>query len=142
MPVAVKVEREVLPVDRVLDAPENLDMARDRDGSLVIEPELFLGLFEQLPEERVIDVGDGDHKPLMLLSSSDHDCHAPSGDVLQLLLVVVVVKVQQVEEVEVRVAPVGSHRFTAKAEAERLYTYPAATAPRETERKEGPFELE
>lgn len=139
--MAVKVEREVLPVDRVLDAPENLDMARDRDGSLVIEPELFLGLFEQLPEERVIDVGDGDHKPLMLLSSSDHDCHAPSGDVLQLLLVVVVVKVQQVEEVEVRVAPVGSHRFTAKAEAERLYTYPAATAPRETE-KEGPFELE
>ena len=69
----------------------------------MIESVLFLGLLQQLHEERVVDVDHWNHKPLLILPLANHHRHTPFRDVFQLLAVLVVVVMEKVGEMEVEV---------------------------------------
>ncbi|KAK3404078.1 hypothetical protein EUGRSUZ_K00420 [Eucalyptus grandis] len=94
-----------VPVDRVLHVPELIDVARDVDGALLVEPVLVLRLPQQLHEQRVVHVSHRDHEPPLLLALPDRYGQAPPRHVLQaaLLLPHLVVAVVEVEEGQVEV---------------------------------------
>lgn len=81
--VAVVVMRIALLLDGVLDASKVLDLAGDGDGALVIEAVLLLGLLEQPRKQRVVQIHDGDHEPLLVLAHPYG--HAPLRQQLLLL---------------------------------------------------------
>lgn len=67
-------------VDEVLDVDEAVDAAGDGDGALVPEAVLALGLLQQLPEERVLQVAQRHGEPPLLLPLRAHPhSHAPLG---------------------------------------------------------------
>lgn len=100
--VMMTVEQS-LPVHHALNSAKLLHVARNSDRTFVIESVLFLGLLQQLHEERVVDVDHWNHKPLLILPLANHHCHTPFRDVFQLLAVLVVVVMEKVGEVEVEV---------------------------------------
>lgn len=116
------------PVDHALHIPELVNVARDVDGSLLVEPILVLRLSQQVHEQRVVHVGHRDHEPLLLLSLPCGYGQAPPRHVLQavflrpLIVVVVVVEVNvgQVEMKARMVAaiPVDAHHHLKKTTRE------------------------
>lgn len=102
MMMMMAVERS-LPIDHALNGAKLLHVARNSDRTFVIESVLFLGLLQQLHEERVVDVDHWNHKPLLILLLANHHRHTPFRDVFQLLAVLVVVVMEKVGEVEVEV---------------------------------------
>lgn len=103
--VVVVVVEGALPVDGLLDRAELLDLAGDGDGPLLLEPELLLGLLEELHEPRVVHVHHGYHEPPpLLLALPHHHRQAPLRHVmlvlprLLVLLLLLVVRQVQVEE--------------------------------------------
>ena len=67
MVVVVMVMVMLFFVDHASNIAKVLDVARDGDGSLLIESVLFLSFFQELHEERVIDIDHWDHKLLLFL---------------------------------------------------------------------------
>ncbi|KAG0491960.1 hypothetical protein HPP92_005019 [Vanilla planifolia] len=65
----------VVSVDDALNAAELLDVARDGDGTVVVEAVHLLGLLEEPHEERVCEVTQGNHKALLLLFLLSHPYH-------------------------------------------------------------------
>lgn len=64
--------------DEVLDVDEAVDAAGDGDGAPLREAVLALGLLEQRPEERVLEVGERHGEPPLLLPLRPHPHrHAP-----------------------------------------------------------------
>lgn len=97
----VVVVEGALPVDGLLDGAELLDLAGDGYGPLLLEPELLLGLLEELHEPRVVHVHHGYHEPPpLLLALPHHHRQAPLRHVMLVLprLLLVVVRQVQVEE--------------------------------------------
>ena len=75
--VAVRAE---VAVDEALDVDEAVDAAGDGDGALVPEAVLALGLVEQRPEERVLEVVERHGEAALLLPLRPHaHRHAPLG---------------------------------------------------------------
>ncbi|RWW13155.1 hypothetical protein GW17_00023147 [Ensete ventricosum] len=67
-------------VDDALDVEEVVDVARDGDGSRVVEAVLLLGRPEQGHEERVVEVPHRHQEPLLLLPLASHPYrHPPFG---------------------------------------------------------------
>ncbi|MED6111067.1 hypothetical protein PIB30_049014 [Stylosanthes scabra] len=67
--MAVVVVGEGVPMNYPLHMPEVLDMAGDSDGpTVVVEAVLILGVLQKLHEERVVEVHEWNHEPLLLFS--------------------------------------------------------------------------
>lgn len=103
-------------------------MAGDRDGPLLVEPELLLGPLQQLQEKWVVDMSDGDHEPLLLLALPHQDRQAALWDVLRLLLVLVMKVEVRKMEVEDRVGGLVCYHYYSprKSCVRALYTCPTA----------------
>ena len=83
--------RVALLINDALNGAKLIHVAGNGDGTLLIEAVLFLGLFEELHEERVIDVDHRYHEPLLLLSlRPHHNCQAPLWDTLQFLMMIMI----------------------------------------------------
>jgi len=82
----VVVVKGLVPVNQAPNVSEFLNMARDGYGSLLVETVFFLCLLEKLHEERVVDVHDRHHEPLLLFSLTNFDRHAPFWYPSELLL--------------------------------------------------------
>ncbi|KAI3410534.1 uncharacterized protein J3R85_018733 [Psidium guajava] len=95
-----------VPADRLLHVPELVDVARDVDGPLLVEPVLVLRLSQQVHEPRVVHVGHRDHEPPLLLALPHGYGHAPSRHVLQVVSLLPLVVVVVAVEVEVEVGQV------------------------------------
>lgn len=67
----------VLPINHTPNVTKLLDMAGNGDWAFVIKPILFLGLFQQLHEERVIEVNHGHHKSLFFFPLPNLHCQTP-----------------------------------------------------------------
>lgn len=101
-------------VNHALDMAELLEVARNVNGSLVIEPILFLGFLQQLHKERVVDVYDRDYNPLLLLLPlPHHNSQTALRNVLHHhLLLVVEMKVGEVQvEIIQHTNLVSSHLY-------------------------------
>lgn len=85
MMMVVMVER-LFPVNHTLDVPKLLHMARDGDRPLLIKPVLFLGFFQQLHEQRVIEVYHRHHKSLLFFTLPNLDCQTPFWHISDYLL--------------------------------------------------------
>lgn len=96
--VAVVVVGLLIFVNHALNMAELLDLARNVNGSLVIETILFLGFLQQLHKEWVVDVYDRDYNPLLLLPLPHHNSQtALRNDLHHHLLLVVEMKVGEVQ---------------------------------------------
>ncbi|CAH9140843.1 unnamed protein product [Cuscuta epithymum] len=84
MVVMVVVRR--LLIDQSLDLAKLLHVAGDVDRAVVVEPVLLLRLLQQLPEQRVVEVVDGDDEALLLLRLPHHDRQTPPRYILQIVL--------------------------------------------------------
>jgi len=82
----VVVVKGLVPINQAPNVSEFLNMARDGYGSLLVETVLFLCLLEKLHEERVVDVDDRHHEPLLLFPLTNFDRHAPFWHPSELLL--------------------------------------------------------
>ncbi|TKY64128.1 hypothetical protein E2542_SST14018 [Spatholobus suberectus] len=87
----------LVPINQATNVSEFLNMARDGYGSLLVETVLFLCLLEKLHEERVVDVHDRHHEPLLLLPLTHLDCHAPFWDASELVLLPIAVAMVRME---------------------------------------------
>lgn len=67
----------VVPINHTPNVTKLVDTAGNGDWAFVIKPVLFLGLFEQLHEERVIEVNDGNHKSLLFFPLPNLHCQTP-----------------------------------------------------------------
>lgn len=90
-------------VNHALNMAELLDLARNVNGSLVIEPILFLGFLQQLHKERVVDVYDRDYNPLLLLPLPHHNSQTALRNDLHHHLLLVVEMKMKVGEVQVEI---------------------------------------
>ncbi|KAK8530701.1 hypothetical protein V6N13_030648 [Hibiscus sabdariffa] len=84
--VVVVVVVAVVLVDQALNMAELVDMARDGERAVMVETVLFLGSLQELLEEWVGHVHHRDHKPLLLLSLTNHDCQASLWNISELLV--------------------------------------------------------
>ena len=82
------------PVNHALDGAELFHVAGNGDRAFLIEPVFLFSFFEQLHEQWVVEVYHRDHKPLLLLSLANQDGQAPFWDVLQILLLMLVMKME------------------------------------------------
>lgn len=62
--VMMMVVKGFFSINHALDGPKLLHVARNRYGSFLIEPKLFLRLLQKLQEQRVIEVNHRHHEPL------------------------------------------------------------------------------
>ncbi|KAK4777323.1 hypothetical protein SAY87_017510 [Trapa incisa] len=99
--VVMMMEDVVFAADKVMDAPELLNVAGDADGALLVEAELLLRLLEEAAEQRVVDVHHRYHEPLTLLPLTHQNPYAALWHVPQLSLALVAVAVAVEEEVEI-----------------------------------------
>jgi len=70
--LVVVVMEGLFPINHALDVPKLLHVARDGDGTFLIETVLLLRLLQQLHEQRVLKVHHRHHKSLLLLSVRPH----------------------------------------------------------------------
>ena len=98
--VAVVVVVGLLLVNHALDIAKLLHMAWDGYGSFLLKPILLFCLLQQLHEQRMIDVNDGDDKPLLLLPLTHQNCKTPLWDVPHLLLIITIPMVDMHVEIE------------------------------------------
>lgn len=61
----------VVMVNNALKSAKVVDRAGDGDGSFLIEAILVLGLLQELDEERMVDINDRNHEPLLLLANKN-----------------------------------------------------------------------
>lgn len=90
--VSVVVVVVVFPVNHTLNMTKFLNVTRNIERALVIKSVLFLGFFQQLHEQRMVDVNHRYDEPLLLLSLTHHNRQAPFWYVPQIFLPMVVVK--------------------------------------------------
>ena len=116
MVVVVMVMLMLFFVDHASNIAKVLDVARDGDGSLLIESVLFLSFLQELHEERVVDIDHWDHKPLLLLPLTYQDCQTPLRNIFQVLVFMVVeaVKVRYMK-VEIKVVFVYTPHYLSSA---------------------------
>ena len=99
-----------LLVNHVLNGSELFHMAGNSDRAFVIKPKFFFSLFQQLHEERVVEVDHRDHKPLLFLALPDHDCQTSFRDVVLLILLLIMLVVVMVKvKVNVRYVQMKTH---------------------------------
>lgn len=94
MMVMVIMMMRFLLVNHALNCAKLFHVAGNSNGAFLIKAIFFFCFFQQLKEERMVDVDHRDHKPLLLLSLTHQDCQTPFWDVLQILLLMVVVKME------------------------------------------------
>lgn len=83
----------LLLIHDALYAPELCHVAWDGNQTLLLETVLLLGFFEQLHEQRMIEINQRHHEPLLLLALPHHDRQKTLGRyVLHLLLQMQVIK--------------------------------------------------
>ncbi|KAL5538336.1 hypothetical protein UlMin_024264 [Ulmus minor] len=101
----------ILLINDFLNGPKLLHEARNSDGALLIKSILFLSFFEKLHEERMVDVDNRNHKPLLFFALSNQDCQTPLWDVLELFMIFLLVVVMEMDvrkmDMEVQMAMVG-----------------------------------
>lgn len=116
--MVVVVVLRFVPVDHALNGSEFFHMAGYSDRSFLIKPKFFFSLFQQLHEEWMVDVDHRDHKPLLLLPLTHHDCQTTFWDVVLLILILlmVVVVVMKVK-VEVRYVQMKTHQMITAAKS-------------------------
>lgn len=90
MMVVVVVMMRIFAINQALDGAKLLHVARDGEGTFLIEPIFFFSLLQQVHEERVIEIDDRDHKPLLLLSLTHQHSQAAFGDVLRIHVLLLV----------------------------------------------------
>lgn len=84
--VVVVVMEILIPINQTPNVSEFLHMAGDGYGSLLIEPVFFLCLLQKLHEKWVIEVNHRHHEPLLFLTLTHLNCHAPFWNILDELL--------------------------------------------------------
>lgn len=60
--------KRIFPINQTPYISKLLYVTRDRNGTLLVEPVLFFSFFQQLHEQRMIEVNDRHHESLLLLS--------------------------------------------------------------------------
>nr|AFK34550.1 unknown [Lotus japonicus] len=86
--------KALVPINQALNVSEFLNMARDGDGSFLIESILFLCLLQKLHEQRMVQVHHRNHKPLFLFALSHLDRHTPFRNASEFLLLLPIAAVR------------------------------------------------
>ena len=69
-----------------LNIPKFLNMARNCYGSFLIKPIFFFSFFQQLHEQRMIEVNHRNHKSLLFLALAHFDCQTALWHIFELLI--------------------------------------------------------
>ncbi|XP_038875258.1 uncharacterized protein LOC120067761 [Benincasa hispida] len=104
----------VVMVNNALKGAKVVDRARNGDGSFLIKAILVLGLLQELDKQRMVDINNRNHEPLLLLANKNGQTSLGS-----LHLVPMVVKVREMNvEMEIQMEEVLMMLVTAAAAAE------------------------
>lgn len=94
----------MIVMNYALESTEVVDRARDGDRSFLVEAILVFGLLQEPSEQRMVNINDRNHEPLLLLA--DENCQTPLGS-LHLVPMMMVVKVRQMNmEMEIQMQEV------------------------------------
>lgn len=83
-------------IDDALNVAKLLHVAGNSDRTFLIKAIFILSLLKKLHEERMVDVNHRNHKPLLLLSLTNHNSQTPFWNILQIFLFLMVVMMKKV----------------------------------------------
>ncbi|KAK2448750.1 SAUR auxin-responsive protein family [Trifolium repens] len=86
-----------LHLNRLLNVAKLFDVARNGDGSFMLESIFFFSFFPQLHEQWMIDVKKWDHKPLLHFFLTNHHSQIPFWNILILFMVVMKIEAWNVQ---------------------------------------------
>lgn len=102
----------VFLIDQSANVPKLFDVTRDRDCPFLSESKLIFSLFQELPEQRMIKIQNGNHKSLLLFSVSYLHCQTPFWYLFMIMLMMTLLLMMIMMETWDMEAPVVHEFFS------------------------------
>lgn len=99
-------------IDQSSNVPKLFDVTRDRDCPFLSESKLIFSLFQELSEQRMIKIQNGNHKSLLLFSVSYLHCQTPFWYLFMIMLMMMLLLMVMMMETWDMEAPVA-HEFVS-----------------------------